>query len=239
MCKLVGPDGVHHKLLKVLSNHLCKPQARLFNNSLAVGELPKEWKQGRISAIFQKGNRKKAGNYRPVSLTSIICKCMEHCVKDHIVTHVTRNKLFSMQQFGFIKGRSTVVKLLNVMDSLTEAFDRGEPIDVVYLDFMKAFETVLQKRLIRKFKSYGIEYYTLRWIQAFLSDCVQQVSVNGINSEWVNVASGIPQGSVLRPILFVIYINDLPENIVSNVYMFADVTKRLIAQMTSMHYRTI
>ena len=124
MCKLVGPDGVHHRLLKVLSNHLCKPLARLFNNSLAVGELPKEWKQGRISAIFQKGSRKKAGNYGPVSLTSIICKCMEHYGKDHIVTHTTRNNLFSTQQFGFIKGRSTVVKLLNVMDSLTEAFNK-------------------------------------------------------------------------------------------------------------------
>ena len=90
---------------------------------------------------------------------------------------------------------------------------------------MKAFDTVPHKRLIGKLKSYGIEYYTLRWIQAFLSDRVQQVNVNGTNSEWANITSGIPQGSVLGPILFVLYINDLPENIVSNVYMFADDTK--------------
>ena len=102
-------DGVHPRLLKELSNHLCKPIARLFNNSLAVGELPKEWKQ-------KKGSRKMAGNYRPVSLISIICKCMEHRVKDHIVNHMTRNKLINTQQFGFIKGRSTVVQLLNVME---------------------------------------------------------------------------------------------------------------------------
>ena len=172
---------------------------------------------GRISAIFKKGNRKKAGNYRPVSLTSITCKCMEQCVKDHIVNHMTRNKLFSTQQFGFIKGRSTVLQLLNVMDSWTKALDNGESIDVVYLDFMKAFDTIPHKRLISKRKSYSIEYYTLRWIQAFLSDCVQQVNVN--------ITSGILQGSVLGPILFVLYKNDLPENIVSNVYMFADNTK--------------
>ena len=198
MFKSVGLDGVHPRLLKELSNHLCKPLARLFNNSLAVGELPKEWKQGRISAIFKKGNRKKPGNYRPVSLTSIICKCMEHCVN-----HMTRNKLFSTQQFSFSKGRSTVLQLLNVMDSWTKALDRGESIDVVYLDFMKAFDTVPHKRLIGKLKSYGIEYYTLRWIQVFLSDCVQQVSVNGINSEWGNVTSGILQRSVSDPICFI------------------------------------
>ena len=90
---------------------------------------------------------------------------------------------------------------------------------------MKAFDTVPHKRLIGKLKSYGIEYYTLRWIQGFLSDRVQQVNVNGTNSEWANITSGIPQGSVLGLILFVLYINDLPENIVSNVYMFADDTK--------------
>ena len=159
---------------------------------------------------------------------------MEQCVKDHIVNHMIRNKLFSTQQFGFIKGRSTVLQLLNVIDSWTKALDRGESVDVVYLDFMKAFDTVSHKRLIGKLKSYGIEYYTLRWIQAFLSDRVQQVNVNGTNSEWANITSGIPQGSVLGTILSVLYINDLPENIVSNVYMFADDTK-IFKTITSPH----
>ena len=91
MCKSVGLGGVHPGLLKELSYHLCIPLTRLFKNSLAMGELPKEWKQGRISAIFKKGSHKKAGNYRPLSLTSTPCKCMEHCVKDHIVSHMMRN----------------------------------------------------------------------------------------------------------------------------------------------------
>ena len=131
---------------------------------------------------------------------------MEQCVKDHIVNHMIRNKLFSTQQFGFIKGRSMVLQLLNVIDSWTKALDRGESVDVVYLDFMKAFDIVPHKRLIGKLKLYGIEYYTLRWIQAFLSDRVQQVNVNGTNSEWANITSGISQGSVLGPILFVLFV---------------------------------
>ena len=97
---------------------------------------------------------------------------MEHCVKDHIVSHMTRNKLFSAQQFGFIKGHSTVLQLFTVMESWTRALDRGESIDT---------DTVPHKRLVAKLESYGIDYYTLRWIQAFLCDCVQQVSVNGTN----------------------------------------------------------
>ena len=150
---------------------------------------------------------------------------MEQRVKDHIVNHMTRNKLFSTQ------GRSTLVQLLNVIDSRTKALDRGESVDV-YLDFMKAFDTVPHKRLIGKLNSYGIGYYTLRWIYALLSDRLQQVNVNGTNSEWANITNGIPQGSVLGPIPFVLYINDLPENIVSNVYMFADDTK-VFKTMTS------
>ena len=111
------------------------------------------------------------------------------------------------------------------MESWTKALNRGKSIDVVYLDFMKVFNTVPHKRLICKFKLCGIEHYTLRWSQAFLNDHVQQVSVNSIYYFWGNVTSEITQGNLLGPIIFVLYINYLPENIVSNVYMFGDNTK--------------
>ena len=223
--KSVGPDGIHPRFLKELSGQLCIPLAILFNLSLHTGLLPSDWTEGKISAIFKKGSRRQAGNYRPVSLTCIICKCMEHCIRDHIDTHMRMNNLYSTQQYGFIKGRSTVLQLLTVMDTWTKTLDSYESIDIVYLDFLKAFDTVPHRRLIGKLKSLGITGSTLNWVEAFLSNRRQRVTINGTDSEWANVTSGIPQGSVLGPILFVLYINDLPSCIHSNVFMFADDTK--------------
>ena len=154
--KSSGPDGIHPRILRELSNQLCIPLTLLFNESLSCGTLPAEWKEGLVSAIFKKGSRKNAGNYRPVSLTSIVCKCMEQCIKDHIVRHMMANDLFSTQQFGFIKGRSTVLQLLKVMEIWTRALDNGHAIDTIYLDFMKAFDTVPHRRLIGKLESIGI-----------------------------------------------------------------------------------
>ena len=224
--KSVGPDGIHPRILKEQCQDICKPLHKLFNKSITEGQLPDDWKQAKVSAIFKrKGNRKKAGNYRPVSLTCIMCKILEGCIRDHTVEHMRVNNIFSKQQFGFIKGRSTVLQLLNVMNSWTMALDNGFSIDSIYLDFMKAFDTVPHKRLIYKLRMNGINPSILRWIEGFLTGRQQQVCVNGSMSKWADVTSGIPQGSVLGPILFVIYINDLPNKIKSDIYMFADDTK--------------
>ena len=143
-------------------------------------------------AIFKKGSRKKAGNYRPARLTSIVGKIMEGFVRDHIVDHMSINTLFSTQQYGFIKGRSTSLQLMNVMDVWTKAIDDGFSIDTVYLDFMKAFDTVPHRRLLHKLNAYGISGAILEWVRNFLEGRLQ-VCVNGINSEWANIISGIPQ----------------------------------------------
>ena len=137
------------------------------------------------------------------------------------------NKLFSDKQFGFISGRSTVLQLIRVIDNWTEILDEGGCIDVAYCDFMKAFDKVCHKRLVHKLKLYNIGTLYSRWIESFLDSRQQKVIVNGVASNPKDVTSGIPQGSVLGPILFVLYINDLPDVIKhgSIPYLFADDTK--------------
>ena len=138
---------------------------------------------------------------------------------------MTTNNLFSTKQYGFITGQSTTLQLLKVLDKLTEIVDLGGQIDVIYMDFMKAFDQVPNFRLIEKVRSYGIDGSVLGWIRNFLTERSHRVVINNSNSTWAEVTSGIPQGSVLGPILFVIYINDLPSVVVSPAYLFADDTK--------------
>jgi hypothetical protein len=164
--KSPGLDGLHPKALKELTNVITEPLAIIFNVSKDTGIVPNIWKLGNIVALFKKGTKTDCGNYRLVSLTSI----MEKLVKNQIVSHMTKNKLFSKKQFGFISGRSTTLQLLKVMNEWTEILDNGGSIDSVYMDFMKAFDKVPHKRLIKKMERYGINNKTINWVRNFLTD---------------------------------------------------------------------
>ena len=150
---------------------------------------------------------------------------MEKFVKEAILEHLLTNDLLSTKQHGFVNGRSTVTQLLIYLDECIEKICNGGVVDAIYLDFSKAFDTVPHRRLMSKLESYGITGNIKRWIQSFLTGRTQTVMVNNDESAAAPVISGIPQGSVLGPLLFVIYINDLPETVNSNVYLFADDTK--------------
>ena len=221
--KAMGPDGFHPRLLKEASKELSKPLAMLFSKSVREGYLPDDWKDGQVSPIFKKGTKYTPANYRPVSLTSVVCKQMESIIREELLQHMKPH--LSKHQHGFINGRSCVTQLLDCIGEWTKQLDEGNSIDVIYLDYAKAFDTVPHLRLLKKLEGYGVAGQVLQWIRSFLSNRRQKVVINGESSSWRDVLSGIPQGSVLGPVLFTCYVNDMPETVQSMTRMFADDTK--------------
>lgn len=223
--KAQGPDHIPSRILKELANEISEPLCILFNKSIETGILPQDWKLAEVTALFKKGSKADPSNYRPVSLTSIACKVLESLVRDSIVAHFSDCNLYAKCQHGFRKKRSCVTQLLEVIEDISKLLDDGFDIDVLYLDFKKAFDTVPHERLIVKLLAYGISGSVLNWIKGFLSDRFQTVRVGDEKSEIARVLSGIPQGSILGPVLFTIFINDLPISINSTCKIFADDTK--------------
>jgi ribonuclease P/MRP protein subunit RPP40 len=223
--KSPGPDGIHPMILKKCASSVSTPLSLIFTQSIASGSLPKVWKLANVSPIFKKGKKTSPANYRPVSLTSVVCKVMETLVKEKVLEHLERQKVVCDRQHGFTRGRSCLTNLLEAFNEWTQALDEGYGLDVVYLDYRKAFDTVPHKRLIDKIRKYGVTGKLLRWIEDFLSGRKTRVKVNGSYSEWFEVLSGVPQGSVLGPLLFLLFVNDIPDWIKSSIRMFADDTK--------------
>ena len=223
--KSQGPDGLHPRLLQRLAGVLDVPLTLLFKLSLKKGELPLDWKSANVMPIFKKGNKQESRNYRPVSLTCVVCKIFECMVRKHIIKHLSTNEMLSAHQHCFVTGHSCTTHLLEVLNDWTHILEEGDNIDAIYMDFMKAFDSVPHYRLLQKVEAFGIQVETLGWIKAFLVGRRQRVVVKGQRSEWSSVLSGIPQGSVLGPLLFLIYINDLPDFIESRIKLFADDTK--------------
>ena len=220
-----GPDSIHPRVLRDSASTLATPLHILFRKSIDSGTLPLDWKTGNVVPIYKKGDRQSPSNYRPVSLTSVPSKVLETFVRDCLISHMSELGLFHTAQHGFMPKRSCSTQLLEVMEDWSSAFEDGQPLDVTYLDFAKAFDSVPHKRLLSKLKAYGVRGKLLRWVESFLTGRLQRVLIQGDKSDWCPVTSGIPQGSVLGPTLFIIYINDLPTCVTNRIGMFADDTK--------------
>ncbi|BHF59610.1 hypothetical protein SprV_0100257100 [Sparganum proliferum] len=220
--KSPGPDEIPPKLLKELASELSVPLSMLFQTSFDTGTLPIDWKLALITPLYKGGSRASTTNYRPISLTCILCKVMERIMKNELIDFLEVHGLLSNCQHGFRKGRSCTTNLLRSLQSWTRALDDRHEVHIAFIDFQKAFDTVPHQRLLRKLKKIGIGGNFLKWIENFLLGRHQVVCIGQGKSDPAMVGSGVPQGSVLGPILFLIYVDDAARALDCEVAMFAD-----------------
>ena len=222
--KAGGPDGISSRVLKELAEEIAPALTCIFQSSLSSGVVPADWRSAYVTPLFKKGEQYNPANYRPVSLTCIACKLLEHVVVSSVMQHFESHGILIDNQHGFRRGRSCETQLLEFVEELMTNLEEGKQTDILIMDFAKAFDRVNHSLLVHKLHRYGIRDSTLAWIENFLEDRHQAVVVNGHRSSFISVRSGVPQGSVLGPCLFLAYINDLPEELTSLTRLFADDT---------------
>lgn len=223
--KATGPDGISPRLLKEAAPAIAPSLARLFNLSLSTGKVPQGWKQANVIPIFKKGARTDRDNYRPISLLSCVGKVLEKVVFKQLFNYFRENFLISIYQSGFTPGDSTVNQLVSVYHQFCEAIDKKKDIRIVFCDISKAFDRVWHKGLLFKLKYHmGIDGILLEWFKNYLDDRYQRVVIEGEESTWGKIKAGVPQGSILGPLLFLVYINDITSVVNCNIRLFADDT---------------
>ncbi|CAM5091881.1 unnamed protein product [Eretmochelys imbricata] len=223
--KLGDTDNLHPRILKELAHEIASPSARIFNESVNSGIVPYDWRIANIVPIFKKRKKSDPDNYRPVSLTSVVCKVLEKILKEKVVKDIEVNGKWDKIQHGFTKGRFCQTNLISFFEKVTDFLDKGNAVDLIYLDFSKAFDTVPHGELLVKLEKMGINMKIERWIRNWLKGRLQQVILKGELSGWREVTSGVPQGLIWGPILFILFITDLGTKSGNVLIKFADDSK--------------
>jgi hypothetical protein len=208
--------------LKTNAKQLAEPLSKFFQASIDRGKIPDDWKEALVTPLFKKGDKSTHSNYRPVSLTSICSKVLEHIIHSHIMKHLDKHQILTDYQNGIRASRSCESQLLITINDIAKSMNAGEQMDAILLDFSKAFDKVPHQRLLLKLRHYVIRGNLLDWIEDFLSERTRRVLVEGQHSSSAKVTSGVPQGTVIGPLLFLVFINDLPECVKSTPRLFAD-----------------
>ena len=220
--KACGPDQMCPRLLKEGAEQLIHSLMKLFNHSISNGVLPQDWASANITPVYKKGDKHCVANYRPISLTCILCKVLEKIIHRKLYSLLESHHVLSDAQFGFRAKLSTVSLLLSVVHDWADTLNHRLSTHCIFIDFAKAFDSVPHERLLLKLEAIGITGALLQWFQAFLTTRRQRVVINGQFSNWSKVSSGVPQGSILGPLLFILYINDISSIVNARAKLFAD-----------------
>ena len=220
--KASGPDEISHRMLKPVSKAISFPLADLFNKSLRQESFPEFWKLANVTPIYKKGETNNVSNYRPVSLLSCCGKILERIVFKHLYNFFLRNNLIYKYQSGFLPRHSTTYQLIDIYHHICQTFEQKQHSVMVFCDISKAFDRVWHKGLLYKLKQNGINGKLLNWLKNYLEERSQKVVINSVSSSIRKVSAGVPQGSVLGPLLFLVYVNDIAESLLSITRLYAD-----------------
>ena len=200
--KASGPDQLPTRVFKLCAKQIAPVLQIIFSQSLDHGTLPQDWVTANVTPVFKKGSRNIPANYRPISLTSVPCKVMEHIIFHHIMSHLNALNILNPLQHGFRPNHSCQTQLVSFIEDIQLSMNNHKQVDLLFLDFSKAFDTVPHRRLLNKLTFYGIQGPILQWISSWLTKRNQRVVVDGESSDAVVVKSGVPQGTVLGPLMF-------------------------------------
>lgn len=232
-----GNDGISTKLLKVIKQEICKPLTIIINQSLATGIFPDPLKIAKVIPLYKKGDRTSLDNYRPISILPSISKIFERVMFNQINTYFSSHNLYYNGQYGFRDKHSTQLAALELIDRISQELDQGMTPINVYLDLSKAFDTLDHNILLSKLQFYGFRNSALEFCKSYLSNRKQFVQINNAKSSEADITMGVPQGSILGPLLFIIYMNDIIRS--SNSFkfiMFADDTTLFTTLKSNGHH---